>query len=215
MKTRAIVAGAFCVLAWVAPIVAANAPDRARMKKLLQALDTGDAKRQRSAIQELARRYGPKARPAVPSLIKLLQSPDRELGLRSAVALARIAPETPGLEPNSREALQGDNVQMRGGAAFGLACLGPREPLTVTPLIKTLGDENSDVALAAAAALARMGKPAVTPLLAALDSANKNVRQLAAQALGRIGVPATGRSRSWPNSWRTRKAESKPLRPKR
>ena len=160
------------------------------MSELLRKLEAGNAETQKKAIMELANRYGPKARPAVPGLTKLLQSRDKELGILAAAALARIAPETNGLESILREALQGDDVRMRGGAAFGLASLGPRDPTTVAPLIKTLEDENADVAEAAAAALGQMGKPAVTLLVEALDSPKKNVRQLAAQALGRIGVPA-------------------------
>ena len=91
--------------------------EEAKVSELLRKLEAGNAETQKKAIMELANRYGPKARPAVPGLTKLLQSRDKELGILAAVALARIAPETNGLESILREALQGDDVRMRGRAA--------------------------------------------------------------------------------------------------
>jgi HEAT repeat protein len=190
MKPRFFFVGVLCLLTYVAPIVAADSQDETRVKDLVRTLDSGDAKAQKKAIEELAYRLGTKAKPAIPGLTRLLQSQDKELRVFSAMALTRLAPETKGLETVLRDALTENNVQLRGRAVGGLALLGARDPMTVAPLIKTLEDENCDVAMFAAAALTRMGKPAVAPLVKALDSPEDIVRQLAAGALGRIGEPA-------------------------
>ncbi len=58
----------------------------------------------------------------------------------------------------------------------------------VPGLIKTLGDQKSDVRDAAAEALGRIGAPAVEPLIAAFK--DWDLRDAAAEALGRIGAPA-------------------------
>ena len=123
MKTTALLAAAFYAFACLAPITAADPRDEARVKQLVQALDTGDRGARIGAIQQLAG-YGPKARPATAKLAQLLQSQDQEERLLAAVALARIAPETKGLEPILREALEGDDLRLRGGAVVGLAFLG-------------------------------------------------------------------------------------------
>ena len=64
---------------------------------------------------------GTKARSAVASLTKLLQSENKQLRVLAAFALFRIAPETKGLESVLREALGSRDHEVRGMAAMTLA----------------------------------------------------------------------------------------------
>ncbi|MCH8295154.1 caspase family protein, partial [Candidatus Poribacteria bacterium] len=58
-------------------------------------------------------------------------------------------------------------------------------------LIKTMGNEDSDVRRRAASALRKIGEPAVPALIKALRDKNSSVRDGAAYVLGNIGEPAS------------------------
>ncbi len=81
-------------------------------------------------------------------------------------------------------ALGHEDGTVRTAAAAKLGRLG--DPRALGPLLRTLQDRNPDVRLAAAKALAGIGRPAVGPLVQALHQQEARVREVAAWALGRI-----------------------------
>lgn len=91
------------------------------------------------------------------------------------------------------QALEHEDWQVRKGAAQALERLGPEKAAAAVPaLIHILNkDENTDVWLAAAAALRRMQMADAIPAFSrALDDEDERVRQISAQALAEIGSEA-------------------------
>ena len=133
---------------------------------------------------------GPKARGAVPGLIKLLGNPDRMVRSRAALALARIDPAAAGAALAG--ALADKEVSVRHSVARALGEAGPAASGAVSALVKALGDERKEVKRAAALALGGIGKAAVPALVMALSGGDPFVRKYAARALGNVGADARG-----------------------
>ena len=94
---------------------------------------------------------GPLAKPAVPALIDLLA--DEEISEDAARALAAIGSEA--VEPLI-SALTNRNQKIRLGAIAALGGVGSNAPQAMPALSRCLGDEQSTIQLAAAAALKKI-----------------------------------------------------------
>jgi HEAT repeat protein len=155
-----------------------------------------------SAIQTLGW-IGPRARPAIPDLEKLLRSESAERRKSAALALWRIAGTARQAVPVLVKALQGKQPSpsasgktaevypwVRAQAAEALGLIGAEAREAIPALREALHDPDRDLRIAAAAALWRVeGDPATVPpvLLAALRGQDALVPQRALETLGRLG----------------------------
>jgi hypothetical protein len=80
--------------------------------------------------------------------------------------------------------------EIRANAATALGHLGPQAKYGVPALVEALRDEEADVRVRAAQALAGIGDEAVQPLTKSLSSNNPKMRMGAALTLGRMGREA-------------------------
>jgi hypothetical protein len=145
-----------------------------RIGALVEALGSPEAATRWRAAQALGE-CGEPARGATPALIAALDDADFWVGEAAAVALRKIAgPNEPLRERRNR---------------------GPREPVPVTPAVRSLIDKMRDPATRwmAVVALGEMGpeaRAAVPHLVDALEDADAPVRWDAAKTLGKIGPAA-------------------------
>ncbi len=149
---------------------------------------------------------GTAAQPALPALNEAIQhdpNPDvRTACLHAIYNIARTAEEA---LPGPTYVLQHDeDPRLRRIAANRLGSYKAASAPAIPQLIAALADlgvpqrtaddplrgADSPVCIAAANALARVGKPAVGPLMQSLDSEDREVRLLSIRALGDIGPPA-------------------------
>lgn len=132
---------------------------------------------------------GPEAGDAVPGLSRLLQANDLPARVAAAAALARIRPDTPGIDEALAAGLRDNGPGARPWLVQGaLRDLGARG---VPVLVKVAEDASPTVRRTALETLGRMGETAgaAVPLLAAkLQDRDEGVRRAAADALGRMGA---------------------------
>ena len=129
------------------------------------------------ACQEL----GPVAAPAIPSLARLVDSP--QLGFLAVAALAEIGPQTFPLLTN---ALNSPCASTRFAAVGHLRLVRPRERAW-PPLLAALHSSESHMRTLAAESLGALELPStevVAALTASLDDPDHNVRINAARSLG-------------------------------
>jgi HEAT repeat protein len=101
------------------------------------------------------RRYGPKAKPAVPALGRLIGKGKTALRVRAIEAVAAIG-EAKGALPALLEALAGADVEVRRSAARALTRIAPEDDKEVMKALRAaLSDEDDQVRDAASAALLR------------------------------------------------------------
>jgi HEAT repeat protein len=136
------------------------------------------------AVAQL-RALGPSA---VPGLVRLLEYQDPYLR-RKAWALAAKLPRRLGraLLPKAVP-LGSSDVRAAGAKALGL--LGPQAEAATPDLLRALHDPEQYVAMEAAAALGRIGKPSMAGLTRALADTNAVARRAAAYGLGEVGADA-------------------------
>jgi HEAT repeat protein len=169
---------------------------------------------QRMALREFAA-MGPKARPAVPAILAVLNDPKSQLRVWAAATLIHIGVETDAAVHTLMTELQGKDAAARAGAAWtigdlvnpeewlGTDCWGPGPPprvprpwlgkLAWPALLKALKDPAAEVRSAAAYSLGRIGADAkadVPALTGALEDKEADVREAAGIALGDVGPAA-------------------------
>ncbi len=133
---------------------------------------------------------GPKAKSAVPALLRALK--DGDVQRYAAEALGRIGRSA--VQPLIDLAVRGKSEAVRLGAIRGLGKLGPVAKSAVPVLLKCLRDKSADVRKATARALPEI-KPVEKKVIAALASRlgdkDMYVRTVAAGALGDVGPAAS------------------------
>lgn len=160
---------------------------------LIKALGDEDKQVWSNAVTALAN-IGPAAEPAIPALIESMDSKRgrsarrqyerSQVILRSAYALSRIgAPAIPALI----EALKGEDIPKRAGAAKALGGMEAAAAPALPALIENLSNGDQDFRRELVEALSLIGAPAVKPLTEALASSDAKTREGAALALGQIG----------------------------
>ena len=197
-----------------AQVRAEETDDAERVRRLSEALSSGDLAKRRDAAYEL-HVLGPRAKDAVPALTKALRDRDQHLWYYAATALARIGPDaveaTPALldalrdgrgqrwyraayalgqvgkaiVPELRAAVTEESDRLRRGAAKALGWIGPDAEAAIPELEDLLTAGEDDIdRIAAGSALARIGRAAVPALSKALSHEAAATRRFAATALG-------------------------------
>jgi len=132
-------------------------------------------------------------KPAVPYLIKGLQSSDAEVRKVSARALATIGPDAKDASEALAKALTTeteDGIASEMAAAIGK--VGPPPAECIPALLATLTKRGDFTAVHYSDVMVAIGSPAVPALVAAMESPEKHVQYRAIETLGRIGPGAKG-----------------------
>ena len=133
---------------------------------------------------------GPIAKPAVPSLIKLLQGQDPGAAEMASYALASIGPDA--INPLIGM-LGNSNAKTRSLAARALGVLQSKAQAAVPALLLCLKDPNHEVRQDTAAALGYIGGDATTivpALITCLEEQTNMMRLRIISAIGRFGTNA-------------------------
>lgn len=168
------------------------------LEKLVEQLQSGDTPARRDASYHLLK-LGPKAKDALPALIKALDDQDKQVWSNSVSSIAAIGPEATEAIPALIEDL--DSRQGRGQrgfdrnqalfrTAYALTCIGPA---AIPPLIKSLNGEDSAQRAGAAKALGGMGpvaKEAIPALVSNLKHSDNDVQREVVDALALMGPEA-------------------------
>ena len=188
------------------------------VKRQIAKLESGTPRQKIDAARSLGE-MGPKAAPAVPYLIELIDSNEKyetlwdrfwniasPLGtsgtyVMSEAQKALVAIGQPAVEPLSRALLRHSRSRVRGNAAIALGNI--KDIRSMQPLIESLRtDKQYEVRMWSAEALGKLAEmwsihslgDAVRALMEALKDKDPNVRQKAAYALGKMkameAVPA-------------------------
>jgi hypothetical protein len=212
------------VRAYVAAFEAsADEPRLALLRRANRALLTsGDARLAASSLKDLtaAPQLALLTAEDLPALESVLDDPGTSMGVRVALLseLQRrrlVTGSSRWLELLSSEVPSRDRVTAVRAAASST------DPAVRSRLIALIEDPDSEVAAAAAVAVARPGaSAAVAPLTAALSSGSPRVRMAAVRGLGRIATPqavqalrAAAASSSDPETRRRAEAELRKQRP--
>lgn len=166
-----------------------TARDILRALHLRNSGPTSNRKRERA--YEVLRMLGEEAKPAIPKLIKCLDSKPSPTRAHAAQLLASLGPHAQEAVPHVTRLLDDDSGFVRGQAAQALGTFGPLAASAVPKLIRMLA-EYPFGARAATHALQRIGPAAVPALMAAVEDNidNKDSRH-AVRALWVLGGMGT------------------------
>jgi HEAT repeat protein len=151
-------------------------------------LEDRDPKVRSSAVQAL-RQMGPKARSAIPALVRALGDEQSWLSESVASALGEMGPSA---VPPLIAALKDKNPKVRTNAALALAALGPQAEAAVPALVVALNDDGLEVRRCAARALGEIGPAAIPAIPVLIETFKQPVEAggAAAQAVGKMGPSA-------------------------
>jgi len=147
-------------------------------------------------LQALSRhlaRMGSRARGAIPYIVEVLSSEDKEAIRQAIEAVRTIGPPAAASIPRLREILTMRNGWLRSMAADALGRLGAAAEAAIPDLVACLefgGALFGSYGFVAAESLGRLGNAAIPALLAVLESGSDMARQGACEALGQIGQGA-------------------------
>jgi HEAT repeat protein len=169
-----------------APLRARSGASGMDVTKLINALDSKDAKDRASAAKNLGE-LGPDARLAIRRLVKALKDPDELTARAAAESLGKIG--APGRDdlPPLLEALKDPKVEVRRYAAGAIGQIGPEAASAAKDLIDALSDDDERVREGLVRSLGSLGPNAKATAMPALINAfadkNKEVRVAAATAI--------------------------------
>jgi len=126
---------------------------------------------------------GPKAKPAVGSLVKALADTNEDVCQKAARTLGLLGPDAKEAVPGLRKLLKGKNTDARRHAADALGLIGAEAKPALPDLIGLFQNDNQQLRVVAVRATSRIGKDAVEPLTEALKSQREAVRLSAVRAL--------------------------------
>jgi HEAT repeat protein len=158
----------------------------AAVPELAKALDNLDIQDLWPAILIVLREFGPKAEPAMPAVLKFLNSSNEGLAQLAAATLGSAGAGAEGAVPELRRMLTSPLSDARRHTVDALGLIGPPAKAALPDLIGLFKDDNQQVRVAAVRAVSRIGKDAVEPLTVALESADEKVRLSAVEALMRM-----------------------------
>ena len=165
------------------------------LEKLVSQLQSGDTPARRDASYHLLK-LGPKAREALPALMKALEDQDKQVWSNCVSAIAAIGPEAreaipvliDGLDSRKGRGQRGfDRNQALFRSAYALTRIGSQ---AIPPLIQALNGEDSAQRAGAAKALGGMGpaaKEAIPALVSNLSHSDNDVQRETVDALALIG----------------------------
>lgn len=162
------------------------------LPRLIKALETPEATYWATIV---AAEMGPKAAPAVPALIKVLDSKDAETRMHALMALGEIGPQAKPALKRTTELLETDPTgAVRYAAAYALANIGDQAASPV--LEKTAAADDPFLGMVSTYALAalnpddkELGMRAARKLISGLDHEDPRVRAVAARSLAQLEVP--------------------------
>lgn len=188
------------------PAVVANAVAAlaAVGEKLLDRLESRlEDKELRMLALRVINRMGPRAAPAVPALLKALETPpendEDKIFLREVVmTLAMLGPAAKDATPRLIQLLGSEIEEVQHAAAFVLGKIGPDAKDAIEPLQQLLDKQDTETAVVFAWALLKIHpedqaiqQKAIPLLIASLDAKFDLSRAEAAAALGELGPAAT------------------------
>jgi len=161
---------------------------------------------------------GPRAKEALPDLLKLCSSDDTGLRVAAVQIIGAIGEEAASAVPLITRFLDSKEEELREAAAGALGGIGPSAGQASKKLARLAIEDRVMVSLTAMTALAEIGeaaKPAIPVLMDALKHKDPEVRENALQAFARLGnmgepaVPLTLELMEDPNEdvrWRAAEA---------
>jgi HEAT repeat protein len=189
---------AFCLI-WAASATTWSQQESAKKKPsmtveaAIKALDSPRALMQEQAAIALVE-AGPAAKPAVPTIIKILQREWPEVRTDLLWVLIELGPAAEDSVPILIKVSESTNFHARYLSCRALGKMGEAAKPAVPILIKLLRDDVTSVRRRAAEALGRLGDKvapeAVEPLMIAMDDWLHPVREEAVLALGNFGALA-------------------------
>ncbi|HLW67621.1 MAG TPA: HEAT repeat domain-containing protein [Gemmataceae bacterium] len=178
-----------------------RAPMRARggagavdVTKLINALDSRDAKDRASAAKTLGE-LGPDARLAIRRLVKALKDVDELTARAAAESLAKIGAPSRDDLPQLLEALKDPKIEVRRYAAVAIGQIGPDASSAAKDLVEALSDDDDRVREGLVRSLGSLGPNAKATAMPALINAfgdkDKEVRVATATAITNLLSSAT------------------------
>jgi len=144
-----------------------------------------------AAARKLSK-LGPRAKPAIPELIRVSLE-KRTSGKVRAYAMAAAAivdPADPRVVPAVIANLRDADATVRRGAAASAAAIGPPAAKAVGALGRLVHDQNERVRETALVALMKIGPAGIAGLVGALDSQHADVPKAAVMILSQMGPKA-------------------------
>jgi HEAT repeat protein len=164
-----------------------------RLALLVQTMKDEPNERDRASTAHELGALGPKARLALPALVRALKDRDWQVRCEAAVAVARVALPEKAL-PALRDTLKDDDWQVRRASARALGLLGSG---AAPALAGALEDRHALVVAQAARALGRLGPEAAEAAPALVRAVERGrsptLRRVAGEALGKVGPAGVGR----------------------
>lgn len=137
--------------------------------------------------------FGDDAKPAVPTLVALLDSKQKGVRLATLSALSEIGKSAKGAVPRLILALKDADEAVRVGAAQAIGSIGSPAKSAVPALIEALNDPSKTVRLRVIGAIGSLGtdaKPAIAELTQALNTPEREIRLAVINALRKFGSEA-------------------------
>jgi HEAT repeat protein len=153
---------------------------------LARDLEDHAAKEMQLKILGVIQTFGPKAKSAIPSLVKAVAGPNEEVCEKAGETLGKLGPDAKDAVPGLRKYLKSKNNDTRRHAADALGLLGAEAKPAIPDLIELFPNDNQQLRVVAIRAVSRIGREAVQPLTEALKSPREPVRLGAVQALTRL-----------------------------
>lgn len=163
-----------------------------RMRAAVRDVEVGPDEKRGPSFQFLAE-LGPKAKPIVPDLVRLLEKDDEESRRHALSLLGSIGPDAKTAVPALRKTLNHADFHTQYWACRALAKIGPDAKEAVPELLKILPKKSAAASVRRNAALTlgaigpAVGAEAIGPLGEALFDNVALVREDAAWALGQMG----------------------------
>jgi len=165
------------------------AKDDGELEHWVELLKTGNIRERCAVLQELGN-MGPRARPAVGTVIHQLRAEDPTLRRRAVDALAHIGPSA---MSDMRDALKHQDANVRAGAAVVIGSYREQGKAAIQDLVRTADDAETSVRASCALALGNIGaeRDQIAPtlvLVRLLGDRSADVRYAAAGAFERIAT---------------------------
>ncbi len=163
------------------------------LDELIPLLDEKNAAECRGACVAIYE-IGPAAKPAVPALIKVLESRSTDVNLEVLYALRGIGPEAVDAIPALVRALDAKNMHTQYWSVQALGAMGEAAVPAVPDLIRKMATGLASVRRFSALALGdigpKIGKAGIEALIGGLDDFTFAVRENSLQALAKLGPAA-------------------------
>jgi HEAT repeat protein len=154
---------------------------------LISAIDDPEQQDIHTAAMVVLQQFGPKAKPALPSLLRMLTTPDETIAAQAAASVGAVgSAATDAVAPLLKIAAS-PNHDGRRHAIDALGLIGSPAKAALPALIAFFSNNAQQTRAVAIRAVYRIGQDAVEPLTKALGDADPNVRISSVQALAKLG----------------------------